>query len=689
MRRARAIFIYICAAVLVGGCATHHGALRPRWPEIAVIPKPAQMKRLGGAFIVHDGMRIIAPSNNDARRIAHDLANLIERTRGLRLEVVTGKVALRPDNAIVLVLKADSGTSNPEGYTLDVQPRGSVISARDPRGLFYGAVTLWQLLTQRAQSGNRISVPALHIVDEPQLPWRGFMLDVARHYMLPEFIKQLLDWMALHKLNTLHWHLTDDQGWRLQIVKYPRLTEVGALGVTGGYYSQDEVRDIVRYAAERFITVVPEIEMPGHAQAAIAAYPRLGTEGPTPEVSKDWGVHNYLFNVDEETFQFLQDVLVEVMSLFPSRYIHVGGDEAVKERWHASARVQQRMHELGVANEAALQGYFIRRIERFLNDHDRRLMGWDEILEDDLPPRAAVMSWRGSNSAVEAARQGHDVVLAQAPDLYLDYLQSDLPDEPPGRLRYVTLADVYAFNPLPQGLNDSQRQHILGAQLNAWTEHMRVPARVEHNAFPKVAALAEVTWTPAAQRNWESFLQRLPAQFARYRALGIEYSNAVFSAPRVVPENVLQRSSDELKSCSNKLPLRLEDDAPLVGERAIFNIDILDPCWIFPHADLSRIVGIAAAVGQLPFNFQVGDDVRRIPLHPPQTRAGELEVHIDGCNGERVAVLPLAAAVGNPAVTDLPGVSIAPRKGQHDLCLYFTRSTLEPMWALAWVRLLE
>jgi hexosaminidase len=526
----------------------------------------------------------------------------------------------------------------------------------------------------------------------------------------------------------------------------------------GGFYTQDEVRDIVRYAAERFITVVPEIEMPGHAQAAIAAYPQLGTDGAAPPVSSDWGVHTYLYNVDDATFAFLEDVLTEVMALFPSPYIHVGGDEAVKDRWRASPAIQERMRALGVANETALQAYFTHRMEQFLSTHGRKLIGWDEILEGGLPADATVMSWRGTVGAIEAVKQKHDVVLAPAPTLYLDYLQSDLPDEPPGRPSYVTLRDVYTFNPLPQELQGDAARHVLGAQINAWTEHMRTPERVEHAAFPRMAAFAEVVWSAAPADKWPTFVARLPAQFARYRKLGIHYADSAFgvkltgsiervelanqinigeirytidgteptrksklytspltfkgqrtvtaatfvdgqrvSAPRARTferASVQRRTDEELKSCTNKLVLRLEDDAPVSGPRAVFNVDILDPCWIWEKADLAHVTGVAADVGEVPFNFQVGDAVKQVPLSPPQTSAGELEVRLDSCDGARLAVLPLESALANPAVTALPRVAISSdargdAAGTHDLCLRFTRRSVDPIWTLESVQLFE
>jgi hexosaminidase len=604
------------------------------------------------------------------------------------------------------------------------------------------------------------------------------MLDSARHFQPPEFIRKLIDSMALHKLNVLHWHLTDDQGWRLEIRKYPLLTGTGAWRVPagaawprdpdpateqppryGGYYTQDEVRDLVRYAAERHVTIVPEIEMPGHAQAAIAAYPRLGTGGTPPVVSPDWGVHDYLFNVDEETFGFIEDVLTEVMELFPGAYIHVGGDEAVKHRWKSSPRVQARMRELGVADEAALQGWFVARIERFLNEHGRRLIGWDEILDGGIPARATVMSWRGVAGAIEAARAGHDVIMAPAPILYLDYLQSDSPREPPGRPNYVTLADVYRYEPVPAELTPAEAGRIRGAQLNAWTEHMRLTERVEHQAFPRVAALAEAIWSPRAKRDWQGFLDRLPAQFARYRSLGIAYADTAFEPRLLVTRNPAsdgyrvairnqaqfgelrytqdgseptatsalyreplalaegtelragaftggltmsaavtampgprlpqRRSDEELKQCTGNLVLRLEDDAPPAGERAVFNVDIIDPCWIYKGADLSSGPAIRVAVGQLPFNFQIGADVDAIRRGDARTSEGELEVRVGGCEGDPITILPLAPAAGSDTVSELAPVRIPAHTSPQDLCLRFARPAIDPIWAIQWVELVE
>jgi hexosaminidase len=513
--------------------------------------------------------------------------------------------------------------------------------------------------------------------------------------------------MALHKLNVLHWHLTDDQAWRLEIKKYPRLTSVGAWRVPagaepaadidpatgrprlyGGFYSQDTVRKIVAHALERNVTIVPEIDMPGHATAAVVAYPRFASVVPAPAaVPSDWGVYSNLYNVDESTFEFLENVLAEVVQLFPGKYVHIGGDEAVKDQWKASPHIQARMRELGVPNEDALQSYFVARIGKFLTAHHRRLIGWDERLEGGIARDATIMSWRGIDGALAAVAAGHDAVLSPAPTLYFDNQQS-ASDTQPGRGHVVSLEDVYKFDPMPASLAPDRRQRVLGLQANIWTEHMRTEDRVEYMTFPRAAAVAEVGWSTAGNLNWTGFLSRLPEQMRRYEMMGIHPSTA---APQAASQAAsvpgLERSSHQLKSCTDKVVLSLEDDAPLEGKRATFRVDIMNPCWVYPAVDMGRVQDVVAAVGQLPFNFQLGADIHAIKLNPPQTPSGELEVRIDGCDGERIAVLPLQPAIVNNAVTELPAAKIARRDGTHDLCLKFTQRSLDPMWVLDWVRL--
>ena len=505
----------------------------------ALLPLPAQMARRPGYFdVTADTPIVVAAGDAATQRSADYLRDLLARTRGLRLQVRSGGSVAR---AIVLRRDPRAPGDRPESYALDVSSGGIVVSARDNAGLFHGAVTLWQLLTPDARRGA-VQVPGLRLRDWPRFRWRGLMLDSARHFQSVAGIERLLDQMAQHKLNVFHWHLTDDQGWRIQIMRYPQLTGIGAWRTPpgaghdgeparyGGFYTQAQIRAVVAYAAARYITVVPELDMPGHAQAAVASYPQLGVTGRRPEVSTDWGVNPYLYNVDDGTFRFIDHVLDEVMALFPSLYIHVGGDEAIKDQWQASPAVQAKMRALGLKNADALQGWFIGRIGDYLAAHGRKLVGWDEILEGgNVPADATVMSWRGTDGAVAAAKAGHDVVLSPAPQLYFDELQSGRADEYAGRIPVETLQSVYAFEPVPKALTPAQAEHVLGAQANVWTEHMPSMAHVEHAVFPRLDALSEVDWSPAAARDWKGFLARLPAQFARYRAQGIGYADSAFA----------------------------------------------------------------------------------------------------------------------------------------------------------------
>ena len=529
---------------------------------ISLIPLPAQLDQASGNYPV-DAKTPIVVADRDAstRQVANYLADLIGRTRGLHLQVTQEAAA---DNAIVLQRDPHASVANREGYTLDVTTHGIRVTARDDAGLFYGAITLSQLLTPDAQQG-RVLIPALHIRDQPRFVWRGLMLDSARHFQSVAEIEQLLDQMAQHKLNVFHWHLTDDQGWRIEIKRYPELTRIGAWRTPpdaghdgeptryGGFYTQDQIRQIVAYAAARFITVVPEIDMPGHAQAAVASYPQIGVTGKRPSVSVDWGVNPYLYNMDDATFGFVDNVLDEVMALFPSHYIHVGGDEAVKDQWHASEAAQAKMHALGLKDEDALQGWFIDRVGKYLAAHGRRLIGWDEILDGGVPADATVMSWRGSQGAIKAAQQGHDVVLSPAPGLYFDQLQSDHADEIAGRIPVQDLASVYAFEPVPKGLDATQAKHVLGAQANVWTEHMTTMQHVEHAVFPRLDALSEVDWSAATSRGWHGFLARLPAQFARYRTQGIGYADSAFAPDIGVDRNAALASGTAQVTLSDQV----------------------------------------------------------------------------------------------------------------------------------------
>lgn len=425
-----------------------------------------------------------------------------------------------------------------EAYELKVSARGVTLEAEGRAGIFYGLQTLGQLLRRREPS--TWVLPSVRIQDRPRFTYRGMHLDVGRHFFPVSFIKRYLDLLAAYKMNVFHWHLTEDQGWRLEIQGHPRLTEVGSCrsetmveksfdpyvgdGVEYcGFYTQEEAREIVAYARERFITVIPEIEMPGHSVAALAAYPELAcTPGPF-QVSTRWGVTRDIYCPKEETFAFLESVLGEVMEIFPSRYIHIGGDEAPKAAWEESEVAQEVMRREGLADEEELQSWFIRRIERFLSDNGRRLLGWDEILEGGLAPGATVMSWRGMEGGIQAAREGHDVVMTPTGYVYFDYYQGDTIQEPLAIGGYTPLERVYAFEPVPQELSPGEARHILGAQGNVWTEYIKTPEHVEYMVVPRMLALSEVVWSPEHRRDWGGFTRRLPAHLRRMDALDVNF----------------------------------------------------------------------------------------------------------------------------------------------------------------------
>jgi hexosaminidase len=543
--------------------------------QTGIIPQPNAIVPQPGWFTFDSRTVIRVPADDpDARSAADYLADLLTRCQGHAPAIESGDVNaaqsrlarakpanIPPAHAQSAITFRRSAGLGPEAYRLEITARGIVISATGGAGLFYGAVTLWQMLTPgsgspaAAQTFPAQTLHAQTIRDAPAYPWRGLMLDSARYFQSTAFIRSTIDTMAMHKMNVLHWHLTDDQGWRLEIRKYPRLTSVGAwrapatasplesarAGSYGGFYTQADVRGIVAYAARRHIQIVPEIEMPGHAQAAIAAYPELGVaHEPAAEplaVSARWGVHTHLFNVEPATFAFLENVLDEVMELFPSNYIHVGGDEAVKNEWQESAAVQARARALGIKDAEDLQAHFTQEIGRYIAARGKRLVGWDEILRPGLDRNAVVMSWHGIAGTHAAAVAGYDTVLSPWPTLYFDNRQSSLPTEMPGRLNIVSLEDVYRFEPRDSTLDESARRHVLGVQANLWTEHMQTEDRVQWMAWPRAAAVAELGWSAPERRNWRDFLNRLTPMFGRYAALGIGYADSALAVAARVSRN--------------------------------------------------------------------------------------------------------------------------------------------------------
>jgi len=429
---------------------------------------------------------------------------------------------------IVFVQKDIIGSR--EAYQLDVSKQKVGIVFAQAEGQFYAIQTLLQLF-----QGETNYLPAVTIKDAPRYAYRGMHLDVARHFFPVSFIKKYIDHLAKYKYNNFHWHLTEDQGWRIEIKKYPKLQTVAAFRKEtlighysdkphqfdgqkyGGYYTQKEVKEIVAYAKKRYINIIPEIEMPGHAQAAIAAYPELGCTGKPIEVATKWGVFEDVYCPNETTFQFLEDVLTEVMDLFPSKYIHIGGDECPKTQWEESPFCQELMKENHLKDEHELQSYFIQRMEKFINSKGRQIIGWDEILEGGLAPNATVMSWRGMKGGIEAARQNHDVIMTPGAYCYFDHYQSTSSDEPLAIGGFTSLEKVYSFEPTPSALTPKEAQHVIGAQANVWTEYMKTPEKVEYMIFPRMMALAEVVWSPKEKRNFKNFVVRLEPQLVQYK----------------------------------------------------------------------------------------------------------------------------------------------------------------------------
>jgi len=536
----------MCRLLILAAMSALTGVATAASPAWSLLPQPAEVHPAArGAVTVSDGDRVLVQAEDDgqALAVAKRFAALVATTRGLHLRVET-RADKRSPAAIVFRLDLNAEAANDAGYRIAIGDGEIEVTARTARGLFYGGVTVWQLLTPDGTRDAPARVAGGTIADRPRFAWRGLMLDSARHFQSVADIKKLIDWMSLNKLNVLHWHLSDDQGWRIEIPNYPELTKIGACrkavgpdaALTGGpdkpycgFYTDEEVRDIVHYAAERFVEVVPEIDIPGHSQAAIASYPWLGVSGKRPEVSADWGINTWLLKPDARSVKFVEDVMDHVMALFPSKYIHIGGDEAAKDQWEASPEVRAHMKKLGLADMEQLQGWFTTQVANYLRRHGRTAVGWDEILHGKVPASAVVMSWNAPSGAVEALQQGHDVVMSSSPTLYLDHYQSDLNDEPPGRPDVESLKDVYDYNPVPKGATTEQSKHILGVQANLWAEYMPTFARVQHAIFPRIAALSEIAWSPASAHDWHGFLERMPAELARYRALGIEYADSAFA----------------------------------------------------------------------------------------------------------------------------------------------------------------
>ena len=523
-----ALTLSFLGLTLFAGAQTGHPPL---------IPLPEKVEWTEGAFPLATGLTI-ALYQPELRTEAEFLL------AGLKIMGVEGKVEpVRRGLGMVVVLGlATNKGLAAEGYELTVTPEGCAIHGADAAGVFHGVQTFMQLFPAPGTASP--AVPCVLIRDQPRFAWRGMHLDVGRHFMPADFIKRYIDLLARYKMNRFHWHLTEDQGWRIEIKAYPKLTEVGAwrngsmVGPYrdqrydtlryGGFYTQDEIRDVVAYATSRHITIVPEIEMPGHALAALAAYPEYSCTGGPFEVAKGWGVFDDVFCPTDATFTFLENVLTEVMDLFPGEYIHIGGDECPKERWNKCPKCRKRMKAEHLKDEHELQSYFIGRIGKFVNSKGRKIIGWDEILEGGLAAEAAVMSWRGTEGGIAAAKQQHNVVMSPGTHCYFDHYQGDPAQEPLAIGGYTTLQKVYSFEPIPVELDSAEARYIMGAQGNVWTEYINTPQHVEYMVLPRMMALAEVLWSPKEKRNEKDFLRRTEAEFPRLTRMGVTYSPSIY-----------------------------------------------------------------------------------------------------------------------------------------------------------------
>ena len=534
-----------------------------------IIPEVSQKEMMKGKFLLTSSTQIVAAKGLE--KVSSYLLTLLGKPTGYELTVSEEG---EKNNAIRLML-SDS-VEQEEGYRLDVTPENITITAKTEQGLFYGIQTLRQLLPPEIESNTSKTmdwtVPSVKIVDAPRYSYRGMHLDVGRHFFPPAFVKKYIDLIAMHKMNTFHWHLTEDQGWRIEIKKYPKLTQIGSkrektlVGfpyqpffeylhknkiehddipdamyrffdenppefdnkVHEGFYTQEEIKDIVQYAADRYITIIPEIEMPGHALAALASYPEFGNTKTDYKVATLWGVHSAIFAPKEETFKFLEDVLTEVIALFPSQLIHIGGDEAPKKEWKQSAQAQSVIKREGLKNEYELQSYFIKRIEKFLNSKGRNIIGWDEILEGGLAPNATVMSWRGVKGGIEAAKQKHNVVMTPTTFCYFDYYQAEpVEEEPIGIGGMITVEKVYGYDPNPKELSPEEQKYILGVQGNVWTEYIPTSSHLEYMALPRMTALSEVAWTNTENKDWNKFKNKFPKFAQHLDLMGVNYAKHI------------------------------------------------------------------------------------------------------------------------------------------------------------------
>ncbi|MEO8254772.1 MAG: family 20 glycosylhydrolase [Flavobacterium sp.] len=553
--------------------------------NINIIPKPVNVVVKEGNFQFSKNTQFVVKGVSQ-KEMANALLNKFELAAGWKPQIVT-----KTPKSNYIQFKVDKNL-NREGYKLDVSAKGIVITAKENAGFIYGLESIRQLLPTAIESKIVVSnvkwkIPNVSIIDEPRFQWRGLMLDLSRHFFDKSYIEATIDRLAMLKMNVLHLHLVDDQGWRIEIKKYPKLTEIGAWrvdqentswnarltvdpdkkGTYGGFLTQEELKEIVKYAAAKNIEIIPEIEMPAHVSSAIAAYPELACFNQRIGVPSGgiWPITDIYCAGKESTFEFLQNVIDEVIAIFPSKYIHIGGDEATKTNWEKCPHCQKRMQEEGLKNVHELQSYFVKRMEKYINSKGKKVIGWDEILEGGLAPEATVMSWRGTEGGIEAAKQGHDVIMTPESNCYFNFYQGPQNEEPLAFNAFLPLNKVYDFDPVVESMTATEAKHVLGGQANLWSEYITSPAESEYMIFPRLGAIAEVLWSPKETRNWKGFITRLPSLLERYDYLGVNYAK---SAYLIIPSSTADLDKKTVK-VALKNELQKTDMRYVLGDKSI------------------------------------------------------------------------------------------------------------------------
>ena len=608
--------------------------------EIGIIPKPLFQEINKGVFVLDENIRFI--SDTELNEVSDYLKLYIEENY---------QVSFTPQKeSKKIVFTSNDTISNEEGYELKIEENSILIASKNSKGAFYAVQSLLQLMPIKS-NGLAIAIPCLELQDEPQFKYRGMHLDVGRHFFSVDFIKKYIDLMARLKMNTFHWHLTEDQGWRIEIKKYPKLQEIAAFRNEtlvghynnqphqfdgkkyGGFYTQEQIKEVVAYANTRQVTIIPEIEMPGHSQAAIAAYPALGCTGEQVEVATKWGVFDEVYCPKESTFKFLEDVIDEVVTLFPGKYIHIGGDEAPKTNWKRCAHCQRLIKEKGLKDEHGLQSYFIARMEKYINSKGKQIIGWDEILEGGLAPNATVMSWRGTSGAIEAAKEGHDVILTPGSHCYFDHYQSEDENEPLAIGGFLPLEKVYHFNPIPEELTDKEATYVLGAQGNVWTEYMQTEKQVEYMAFPRVVALSEVVWSSPENKNYTDFINRLEQYQKRLDQLDINYANHMYSVKGEL-KNTEGNLTYQLNATSSSYPIYYATDESAPSKLYVNPIPV-DSSIIIKAVILDSNAIALGAIFQQKINLHKGVGAKILidkKPHPAYNAGGENAL-INGISG--------------------------------------------------------